>query len=506
MHLLNCEHPKRVFNPHTKSFVWVRCNECNACRNAKAAKWTRAIEDERKMHRYSLFVTLTFDNNHLPQIDFGSWEGQVLNEDSTLVASHDNMVFRYADFELLFQDKDDRTLFDSFIKYGGLPYCSTKVIQDFLKRLNKYIYDHITFKFKNFRYFICSEYGSTTFRPHYHGIFFVDDREVAERFEECILHCWKRGRIDCQFVEKSAGAYVAQYVNKSACLPLFYKKGAIRQRFYFSRQPTIGTCDKSAETLQEIIDKGIISQVSEYKGQLVSVPLESSVQNRLFPKCFSYFSLSDTARIALYTINRRFSAKNPRDLKNKLLNFCKNPISYDETQEADACLVSKISDLVKDDLVTGGISVFNFVRRLYYVSRHFLLNALRFEYTEFQYYIRLLKYWSHKELFSLRQFYDFQDKHSRYDSDSLVLMYPEFCYQNFGINCIEKVINMFRPVELLTWFKDSESLHISNLTTHFKNGYIDSKILQSDNPFIYKLLKNYFYAKKCYEVGQAFAT
>lgn len=71
MHLLTCEHPQRVFNKYINQYVWVACGHCNSCQNAKAYRWTDALERERLNSRYCLFVTLTFDDLHLPTMGLG---------------------------------------------------------------------------------------------------------------------------------------------------------------------------------------------------------------------------------------------------------------------------------------------------------------------------------------------------------------------------------------------------------------------------------------------------
>lgn len=503
MHLLHCLHPKRVYNQYRNEYVWVACRECEACRNARSAKWTYAIERERRQHQYSLFVTLTYDESHLPVLDFGRWCSDVLTSDSVLVPSKgDEINLRYSDFEVLFEKDYDKELFTNLLEYGGIPYCSSLDLQLFLKRLNKYIYANITKKYQNFRYFVCSEYGSTTFRPHFHGIFFIDDSEVAQRFEECIFHSWKQGRIDCQYVQKSAGSYVAQYVNKSASLPLFYKKGKIRQKFYFSRFPTIGDSQQSDSDLQKLIDNPNPTEVCpSYRGdsKFVALPLCSSVENRLFQRCVSYCSFSDSSRIAMYTINSRFNARSFRDLAHKLFDYGKN---ISPTCEFDFYLCSLVKDY---EQVTKRF--LDYCRRVYYISKRFLTNCHRFAISVDNLYKRILEYWSKKELLLLKQFYEFQETESKRDETGLVMMYPEFCYQNFGHEeDFKSFIKMFNPIDYKLFCVDSVHLNNSNRLTHFKNAYIDSKILSSDNPFIYKLLKNYFYAKKCYETYQTFAT
>ena len=109
------------------------------------------------------------------------------------------------------------------------------------------------------------------------------------------------------------------------------------------------------------------------------------------------------------------------------------------------------------------ITLFNFVRRLYYVSKRFIDNAKKFGYTVFQYYKRLLSYYSKLELSRLKQMYEFQSECSKYDCDSLVLMYPEFCYQNYGKDeTFSYFKDMFHPLDLFLISKELESFSYKN--------------------------------------------
>lgn len=95
----------------------VPCNKCRGCRLAKAAEWGVRCHHESQMHEYNSFITLTYNDEHLPS----------------------NFSVDPRTFEL------------------------------FMKRLRKSIEP------KEIRFFGCGEYGGKTFRPHYHSIIFGHD-------------------------------------------------------------------------------------------------------------------------------------------------------------------------------------------------------------------------------------------------------------------------------------------------------------------------------------------
>lgn len=163
-------------------------------------------------------------------------------EKNTVFTSHkDGIAIPFKDF--LFSEKKDLSYFHrAFHYYNGIPYASKVDVQLFLKRLNKYFFDNVTSQYQNFRYFVVSELGSTTFRPHLHGILFVDDERVGNAISEGVLKSWQKngvslGRVDCQLVKSAACSYVAQYLNELFNYPSFYEARQIRPFYLCSRRP-----------------------------------------------------------------------------------------------------------------------------------------------------------------------------------------------------------------------------------------------------------------------------
>ncbi|QCQ84698.1 replication initiator protein [Blackfly microvirus SF02] len=98
------------------------CNNCVGCRLDKARQWAIRLTHERREHDLAIFVTLTYNDQHLPR-------------DGGLVKKH---------------------------------------MQTFFKRLRSYI-EYTTPDNPKIKYFMCGEYGGKTLRPHYHAIIFGMD-------------------------------------------------------------------------------------------------------------------------------------------------------------------------------------------------------------------------------------------------------------------------------------------------------------------------------------------
>ncbi len=138
------------------------CGNCIGCRLDKAKEWALRCVHESQMHQENCFITLTYDDEHLPvdqSLDVGHW-------------------------------------------------------QKFMKRLRKQQPG------KKIRYFHCGEYGEKFSRPHYHAILFNHDYPDRVRFGEGIdtsqslEDCWGKGFTTVGEVTYESCRYVARYITK----------------------------------------------------------------------------------------------------------------------------------------------------------------------------------------------------------------------------------------------------------------------------------------------------
>ena len=147
----------------------------------------------------------------------------------------------------------------------------------------------------------------------------------------------------------------------------------------------------------------------------------------------------------------------------------------------------------------------NWLRRLYYLSRRFLSNVERFGLTIYSYLNKIVQYYDKKQLFILRQFYEFQSDYvsKEYnDVHDLCLMYPEFLH-SVG-SSISNVLSDYTPVDVKTVKSDNAHIAFANKQTHFKNMYLDS--LKEKNNQYFIQLKKFYYAKKCNEISETFSS
>mgnify|MGYP000861102487 CR=1 FL=1 len=110
--------------------------------------------------------------------------------------------------------------------YGNV---DKKDCQDFLKRLRYYL----DIKFK---YYLVSEYGSKTFRPHYHALLFFRDSIDKDTVTDAIQKAWKYGFIQIGKAESASIHYVTKYIiRKSIDI-----NGLLPTFTLMSKRPAIG--------------------------------------------------------------------------------------------------------------------------------------------------------------------------------------------------------------------------------------------------------------------------
>lgn len=501
MHLLSCEHPVRVYNKYSKEYIWTSCGKCATCKKARASRWIARLEEERKQHPYCMFVTLTYSNDFLPLYQFCETKLDCLF--ASKIVFKDGKYQRVDDFDrciplndLEFDTDADKEYFWKRVCLDGIPYADVSDLQKFHKRLNKFFYEK-TKEYSCFRYFCVSEFGSTTIRPHFHCIYFVDRKEVAEVFCEGVSACWPFGRVDSQFIESNACSYVAKYLNQLFSLPSFYKDNRLRPFFVCSKRPPIGSFNEFTKDDKEIFDKLLTHRIvcnSQTSSEVRIVPQLKCVENRLFPKLPFYSQLPASVRVECYRCASRFTKWLSLSSFKEFLISLRVSVGCKPLNHKNHTAFGDYIAIVAQNFSERGI---NALKRLYYISRRVLWNATMFGVSVVEYVNKIQEYWDKKELQLLKEFYHFQEEYNFDGSktEELVYCYPEFVYQNNLDDGYCVPLESCQDYNLMS--NDSAMWNLENTKTHFKNAYFE-RIGNENNP-LYKLLKSFYYAKKCNE-------
>ena len=141
----------------------------------------------------SLFVTLTYDDEHLPIERIGS------------------------------------DLFQT-----NVAVVSKRDVQLFMKRLRKKYEDY------KMRYFVTSEYGAKNGRPHYHMILFGFPF-TGKMAGDLLAECWQNGFVQAHPLTIKEIAYVCKYMyEKSMCPEILRDEKKYKPFMLCSRNPGIG--------------------------------------------------------------------------------------------------------------------------------------------------------------------------------------------------------------------------------------------------------------------------
>lgn len=167
-----------ILQNKTRTLMLRPCGQCMSCRLQYARDWSLRCYHETQLHEENCFLTLTYDDEHLPK------DGSI--------------------------DK--------------------KVLSKFIKELRRKLEP------KRIRFFGCGEYGSKKMRPHYHVMIFghdFEDKEVLKagqyrryknRFKTGIDHTlyiskelskiWPYGFHTIGETSLEAANYIARYITK----------------------------------------------------------------------------------------------------------------------------------------------------------------------------------------------------------------------------------------------------------------------------------------------------
>lgn len=201
-------------DPNVKEFLTVPCGKCIGCRLEYSRQWAiRCMKELETTKGPAYFLTLTYDNDHLPYHSY-------LEEGSGIKVS--------------------------------MPELRPKDLQDFIKRLRERLRAKGV---ENFRFFACGEYGDELKRPHYHMIAYnlpLDDLEYYKSIRgheyynsKFLDECWhNQGFVVASDVNFECCAYVARYVMKKAQGPNGFSyasdNGLVDEFVRMSRRPGIG--------------------------------------------------------------------------------------------------------------------------------------------------------------------------------------------------------------------------------------------------------------------------
>lgn len=182
--------------PVKAAYRTVPCGQCMNCRINKRRKKATRLMLEMRCHHISSFITLTYDEDHVP--------------------------IEYIDGEYVrVLSKKDARAFQKALRY----------------RLGT-----------GLRMFFIGEYGDTTWRPHYHLALFGQDPLLLNH-TEVIEACWTKGGNHIAELNGKLARYIAHYTTKKLTRQVNVLGNRVPEFAWHPREPALGV-----PYLQQLID------------------------------------------------------------------------------------------------------------------------------------------------------------------------------------------------------------------------------------------------------------
>lgn len=235
-----CVAPITIKNERTGTYMQVPCGKCIECLLKQQSQWCARMSEEWKYsHRKAVFFTLTYNDNNVPKNYL--YNGEIYQSIPQYGIEIKGKNGAHTKDKVLPQSclpKEAQNLpivpFKWDIKHKEISReCVDAIEQGYPISFNSVRKEDVQYAIKRFRknhqnshftYYLTSEYGPSTERPHYHGIFFgVSKIEMIDFFNE-----WKRYygvQLTAEDVtDEGAFGYVSKYASKGMFENVFCSK------------------------------------------------------------------------------------------------------------------------------------------------------------------------------------------------------------------------------------------------------------------------------------------
>ena len=350
----HCQHRSFITNKYTGARIAVDCGQCDYCIHKRAQKASMRVKTAGSAFKYSYFVTLTYDNEHIPLMNckvlHSEYEDVVgISGDIHFGDEHhhyipvseyrcdDSSALRHIFFEQVqgtvpydreikeyvpvkdnwFLSMDairsfisktqavEKTDYPASEQYGRdnlIPFLNYADVQNYIKRLRKQLYQQLG-SYETLHFYAVGEYGPVHFRPHYHILLFTNSQKVSEVLRLCHDKSWKFGRSDFQIARGGSSSYVSSYVNSLSAAPLLYRScRAFKPRSraslgFFEKGCDFVENDDPYAQIEQKIDSVVNGRVYNFNGISVRSTPPMSYIRTLLPR-FSSTRNDDSVAIA----------------------------------------------------------------------------------------------------------------------------------------------------------------------------------------------------------------
>lgn len=254
-----CLQPQITKAPSGVGLSSVPCGHCLECLQQYQQDWTCRISEEVKAWDSCIFFTLTYGSDSVPYLVDGTLLVRSSGLSDLKLSGLDLFVYNRPLSEDTRSFRIDRKVFlDNYLDSGSSSSVAVQTVlyddvREWLKYCRKWYDRHVSsvdFRglsvspslkdlsyidldgvsrlypksaySKSFKYFITSEYGPRTLRPHYHGVIFGVSEDIfrnvfakwwIDHFGDGSLRSVKFSKYDCS---KGGALYIAKYCSKGS--------------------------------------------------------------------------------------------------------------------------------------------------------------------------------------------------------------------------------------------------------------------------------------------------
>jgi hypothetical protein len=484
-----CFHPRKVTNRYTHETLFVRCGTCPSCLVHRSNIQCALISNMSSHFKYAYFFTLTYSDEFVPRVslevvercDAESEIDAYMSDSDPRHLPYDDSRYQIAatylprsgcfrvhdsgrvrdfseteesyQFLHTFSGKEIRDLLIASnsrydftrkcVVFPSIDECRNEVLvlnpydqNLFFKRLRKLIAEKYDEKIC---YYLVSEYGGRTYRPHWHGILFFNSDELTSSICELVSKSWSYGRTDCSLSRGSAAGYVASYINSFVDLPNFFNRHKeIRPRSYHSKGLSVNKLFRQSSDISEIqeVAASCFDGFSvPINGENVTVKPSRSYECTVFPRISDPAFKNPYGCVDLFF--GAFTASN-RLIRNGYISIDENLSTFSLAKryarfyydvKSGYRTASRYDFYIFDyirletvqldfDSVVGKIYRFfssvNRTLRFWHLDQGVLSEDLKR--SLFKLFVSSFDYWSRKELKFINDFYDYLSAHPESDS------------------------------------------------------------------------------------------
>lgn len=350
-----CNHPVPVAGRHGVTLVG--CHSCIQCRVAAQEHLCKILEVESSKHKYVEFLTLTYDDKHLAYIDTSYMYpyGYALRIPNRVIKKYNRKTksfyyvedkisksFLLTDFSTIDTASMLKEYYTRIDKYFSrfpsrsrgirnnsvVPILWYDDVRKYIGRLRKWFKKEYN---ETIRYYCICEYGTQSFRPHYHILLFHDSltaradfrnvrslplstpdnpREVCFKLD--LAELWLYGDTTTKVTDGNMQEYVSKYLTQHSDFPRVLAK--FPQRSFHSI--LLGCKDKS-EIRELLTSRDFETLTTDYvvnkKGIRRAVPMSDAYYSQLSFRftgapSFNIDETSSLFRSVVY-VSRRFFAR-----------------------------------------------------------------------------------------------------------------------------------------------------------------------------------------------------